>query len=100
LERALVGKTFSSSSYGKVSGSAHHASYSFHDDGTVVRRLMSNVVSTPGSPGVSADAERSGRYEVNGDIVFLYFDSGQEAGQVLTQGEAAVGMRIGNAEYR
>jgi hypothetical protein len=100
LEAALVGKTFSSSQYGKVTGSAHHASYTFQAGSLVTRRLMSNIPSQPGMPGASADAERTGRYEVCGDVLFLIFDTGQEAGQVLQQGGQPAGIRLGNAEYR
>lgn len=100
LEVALVGKSFSSSQYGRVTGSASHATYSFAGGGVVTRRLMTNIPSTPGLPGGGVDAERSGRYEVCGDVLYLYFETGQEAGQVLMQGNAAVGIKIGNAEYR
>ena len=100
LEAALVGKTFSSSQYGRVTQSAHHASYSFAAGGAVTRRLMSNVIGTPGSPGISTDSERGGGYEVCGDVLYLYFDTGQEVGQVLQQDGQVTGIRIGNAEYR
>ncbi|MCC6784466.1 MAG: hypothetical protein IT457_16605 [Planctomycetes bacterium] len=100
LEAALVGRSFSSSQYGRVTESAHHASYSFAAGGVVTRRLMSNVISKPGLPGVSSDSERSGRYEVCGDIAFLYFETGQEAAQVVQQGGKVTGLRIGNAVYQ
>jgi hypothetical protein len=100
LEAALVGKTFTSSQYGRLTPSAHHASYAFQPGGLVTRRLMSNIASEPGMPGASADSERQGRYEVCGDVLFLYFETGQEAGQVLQQGAQVNGIRLGNAEYR
>lgn len=100
LEAALVGRSFSSSQYGKITGSAHHASYTFHQGSTVARRLISNVPDRPGLPGSGADSERTGRYEVCGDVLFLYFESGQEVGQVMQQGGQVSGIRMGNAEYK
>ncbi len=100
LEAALVGRTFSSSQYGRKTDSAHHASYAFTAGGSVSRRLITNVISKPGQPGIGADSETGGRYEVCGDVVFLYFESGQEVGQVVQQGEQVTGIRIGNAEYQ
>jgi hypothetical protein len=100
LEAALVGRSFSSSQYGRVTESAHHASYTFAAGGAVSRRLMSNVISKPGLPGVSADSETSGRYEVCGDVLYLYFESGQEVGQVTQQGGNVTGIRIGSAVYQ
>ncbi|MBI5849464.1 MAG: hypothetical protein HZB39_00265 [Planctomycetes bacterium] len=99
LEAALVGRTFSSSQYGRVTGSGHHASYSFEAGGAVTRRLMSNVPSQPGLPGASTDSERGGRYEVCGDVLYLYFETGQESAQVVQQGGKVTAIRIGNAVY-
>ncbi len=99
LEAALVGRTFNSSQYGRVTGSGHHASYSFDAGGAVTRRLMSNVPSQPGLPGVSTDSERGGRYEVCGDVLYLYFDTGQETAQVVQQGGKVTAIRIGSAVY-
>ncbi len=100
LEAALVGQSFTSSSFGKVTQSAFHATYTFAAGGSVTRRLMSNVASQPGLPGTSTDAERTGSYEVAGDIVYLFFDTGQEVGQVIQEAGQVAGIRIGTAEYR
>lgn len=100
LEARLVGLTFSSSQYGRITKSAHHASYTFAPGNVVHRRLMSNIISQPGLPGSTTDSERSGRYEVCGDILFLFFETGQQAGQVLLEGNQVVGFRIGSAQYR
>ncbi|MFO1053362.1 MAG: hypothetical protein U1F36_14205 [Planctomycetota bacterium] len=100
LEQALIGRSFSSSQYGRVTKSAHHASYTFAAGGVVTRRLMSNVISEPDNPGISADSERSGRYEVCGDVLFMYFETGQETAQVVQQGGAVSGIRMGDAVYQ
>lgn len=100
LEELLVGRTFSSSQYGRVVEAAHHASYAFSANNRVYRRLMSNIVSQPGLPGSSVDSEAYGRYEVCGDVLFLFFDTGQEAGEVLMDGGRVAGFRIGSAQYR
>lgn len=99
LEAVLVGATFASVQHGRVVESSHAATYSFGAGGGVTRRLMSNVSSQPGMPGVMTDAETSGSYEVCGDVLFLYFQSGQETGQVVLRGDQAVAIRIGNGEY-
>ncbi len=101
LEALMVGKTFSSSSYGRVVKSSFHASYTFHANGLVTRRLMSNVTSTPGLPGTATDSERTGNYEVCGaDVIFLFFESGQSAGQLLMEGDQVVGFQVGSAQFR
>jgi len=100
LEELFVGKTFSSSQYGRVVEAAHHASYTFSANNQVYRRLMSNIVSQPGLPGSTVDSEAYGRYEVCGDVLFLFFDTGQQAGEVLMESGRVVGFRIGAAQYR
>jgi hypothetical protein len=100
LEAALVGRSFSSSQYGRTTNSASHAIYTFAGGGVVTRRLMTNIAAEPSLPGASADVERTGRYEVCGDVLWLWFETGQEAGQVLQQQGQVAGIRIGSAEYR
>ena len=100
LEQALVGRSFSSSQYGRVTNSASHATYAFSGGNQVSRRLMTNIAAEPGLPGASADVERIGRYEVCGDVLYLYFETGQEAGQVVVEGGQVQGIRIGSADYR
>jgi hypothetical protein len=68
LEAALVGRSFSSSQYGRATGSASHATDSFAAGGSVSLRLTTNVIS---SPRVGADSETGGRHEVCGDVLYL-----------------------------
>ncbi|MBK8101478.1 MAG: hypothetical protein IPK26_30730 [Planctomycetes bacterium] len=98
-EAALAGVTFASVQSGRVVKSSHAATYAFGAGGSVTRRLMSNVSTEPGMPGVMTDAETTGNYEVCGDVLYLYFASGQETGQIVLQGGQAVAIRIGNGEY-
>jgi hypothetical protein len=100
LEAALVGRSFSSSKYGRITESAHHATYTFATANVVQRRIMTDIISQPGLPGSTIDSERSGRYEVCGDLLYLFFDTGQEAGQVQKQGGRVIGFRLGTNEYR
>lgn len=100
LEERMVGKTFSSSQYGRVVEAAHHASYTFAANNVVHRRLLSNIVSKPGLPGSVVDSEASGRYEVCGDILFMFFDTGQTVGQVMLEGRQVTGFRVGGAYYQ
>ena len=100
LEALMVGKTFSSSQYGRVVEAAHHSSYTFAANNVVHRRLLSNIVSKPGLPGSVIDSESSGRYEVCGDILFMFFDTGQTVGQVMLEGKQVVGFRVGGAHYQ
>lgn len=99
VEAALAGATFASVQNGRVVQSSHAATYAFGAGGSVTRRLMSNVSPTPGLPGVMTDAETTGNYEVCGDVLYLYFASGQETGQVVLQGGQAAAIKIGNGEY-
>ena len=100
LEAALVGRSFSSSQYGRRTDSAHHASYTFDAGGVVTRRLITNVITKPDKPGIGADSETGGRYEVCGDVLYLYFEPGQEVGQVVVQAGEVSCIQIGTAKYQ
>ena len=93
LERALAGHSLSKSS--SVSGGFFGSTYEFGADGSVKKEILMSGVS--GLYDVSGSTEEWGRYEVVGDLLYLYFKDGQECATVAVEGQAVVGVRFGSA---
>lgn len=97
LERALAGHTMSRSQSG--SSGFFGSVYELRADGSVKKELLASG-GVGGMDYVGASTEEWGRWEVVGDLLYLYFRDGQECGSVVVEGGAATGVQFGSALYR
>lgn len=96
LERLLAGR-----SIGKVDINASGSfttTYAFHDGGGVTSLSMMSGSPSDFDP-VSMSSEQQGRYEVVGDVLYMYFGSGQESGVVSVEAGRLVGVLFGETLY-
>jgi len=96
VEAALAGHEVSKD--GSGSGGFLASTYDFRADGSVKKEILMSGVS--GLYDVSGSTEEWGRYEVVGDLLYLYFKDGQECASVVVEGQAVVGVRFGSSVCR